>query len=61
MRALVLAPNRWDGILEVGIFKFAKFLKLMGFDVRFSNLEGFRYIFFRKICLVFAKKLRVEQ
>jgi glycosyltransferase involved in cell wall biosynthesis len=55
MRALVLAPNRWDGILEVGIFKLAKFLKVMGFDVRFSNLEGFRHIFSEKFAWFLPK------
>ncbi len=55
MKALVLAPNRWDGILEVGIFKFAKFLKTMGFEVSFSNLEGLRYIFSRNFAWFLPK------
>jgi hypothetical protein len=57
MRALVLAPNRWDGVLEVGIFKFARFLKELGFDIRFSNLEGFRYIFSKNFAWFLPKNL----
>ncbi len=38
--ALVLSPNRWDGILDVGIFKFARFLRRMGYRVEHANLEN---------------------
>ncbi len=38
--ALVLSPNRWDGILDVGIFKFARFLQRMGYRVEHANLEN---------------------
>ncbi len=38
--ALVLSPNRWDGILDVGIFKFARFLQKMGYRVEHANLEN---------------------
>ena len=40
-KALVLASNRWNGVMEVGIFRFAGFLKSMGYHVEHANLEHF--------------------
>ncbi len=40
MEALVLSPNRWDGVLDVGIFKLARFLRRMGYRVEHANLEN---------------------
>ncbi|MEO0138658.1 MAG: glycosyltransferase [candidate division WOR-3 bacterium] len=56
-KALILAPNRWDGTLEVGIFKFAKFLKNLGFEIRSINLEGFRYLPSKTFGWIFPKNL----
>ncbi|NPB04484.1 MAG: glycosyltransferase family 1 protein [Thermotogae bacterium] len=38
--ALLLSSNRWDGVLDVGVFKLAHFLKRMGFNVEHANLEN---------------------
>ncbi len=55
-RALVLSPNRWDGILEVGIFKFAKFLKGLGFHVQHKNLDRITCMFGSNFAWILPKR-----
>ncbi len=57
MKALVYSPNRYDGILDVGIFKFGRFIRLLGFDVSYKTMEGLHYIFTKDIAWIFPKRI----
>lgn len=55
MKSVVYSPNRYDGVLDVGIFKFGRFLKELNFQVEYRTLEGLRYIFSNQFSWVFPR------